>query len=137
MKKTGIQLFIAVSAICIFCVVRALAGDIYDGGQNPGAVRDNGLCAQDREEFCPDLKGQALQRCMISFMDQLSPACRERISQTAQQRAKRNPCRQDIESYCSGITPGGGRIIQCLKANVAQLSSQCKDAVANIQKEGK
>lgn len=47
-------------------------------------------------------------------------------------------CKSDIDKYCKGITPGGGRIADCLNSREPQLSSGCKsiwgDAKEDIQK---
>jgi hypothetical protein len=38
-------------------------------------------------------------------------------------------CAADIRRLCSGVTPGGGRIIACLKQNQDQVSDSCKRAI--------
>jgi hypothetical protein len=45
----------------------------------------------------------------------------------------RAACKADVEKLCSGVQPGGGRIIGCLKQNEAQVSASCKDAVAKAR----
>ena len=35
------------------------------------------------------------------------------------------PCTQEIRTLCADVQPGGGRILQCLKANEAKLSPVC------------
>jgi hypothetical protein len=35
-------------------------------------------------------------------------------------------CGSDIQNFCSGVTPGGGRIVSCLRPHMRQLSPQCK-----------
>ncbi len=35
-------------------------------------------------------------------------------------------CSTEINSYCSAVTPGGGRLVFCMKAHEDKLSSQCK-----------
>jgi len=37
------------------------------------------------------------------------------------------PCSADIEKFCKDVQPGEGRIVQCLKAHNAELSSECKE----------
>lgn len=59
-----------------------------------------------------------------AFAQSLSP------SQTAALRAA---CEADVRSICSGVQPGGGRLIQCLKANPDKVSPPCKDALAKAQ----
>jgi len=34
-------------------------------------------------------------------------------------------CSKEIESYCSSVTPGGGRLVSCAKAHEDKLSSEC------------
>jgi hypothetical protein len=40
------------------------------------------------------------------------------------------PCRADVEKLCSGIKPGGGRIVACLHEHAADVSPACHDAMA-------
>jgi hypothetical protein len=42
---------------------------------------------------------------------------------TAEQRAA---CKSDYDKYCSGTTPGGGRIIACLDKQHEALGEACK-----------
>jgi hypothetical protein len=42
----------------------------------------------------------------------------------------RSACGGDIRSLCGGVQPGGGRIMQCIAANAATLSPECKDVLA-------
>ena len=42
----------------------------------------------------------------------------------------RSACGADVRSICGGVAPGGGRIVQCLATNAAQLSPACKDQAA-------
>jgi len=36
------------------------------------------------------------------------------------------PCKADVEKFCKDVKPGGGRIIDCLKAHESELSADCK-----------
>jgi Golgi apparatus protein 1 len=47
------------------------------------------------------------------------------------------PCRGDIEKFCAGIPPGGGRILACLKSNANQLSQPCKAHVEEVRQKAK
>jgi hypothetical protein len=42
-------------------------------------------------------------------------------------------CRGDHDRWCSGVTPGGGRILACLQAHSAQLSSACAGAMPRAE----
>ncbi len=39
-------------------------------------------------------------------------------------------CASDVQRLCSGVQPGGGRIIACLKEHKDSLSDRCKQAAA-------
>jgi len=47
----------------------------------------------------------------------------------AQQAVLKKACAADYQSLCSGVQPGGGRIIACLKQNSAKLSPDCQQAL--------
>jgi hypothetical protein len=40
--------------------------------------------------------------------------------------AQRDACKADYGKYCSGVAPGGGRIIACLNKQRDALSEACK-----------
>ena len=42
-------------------------------------------------------------------------------------------CQSDLDKFCKGITPGGGRIAACLDSRDDQLSSPCKTAYMNTK----
>ena len=44
----------------------------------------------------------------------------------------RSACGADVRSICGGVQPGGGRIVQCLAINAAQLSPACKDVLSQF-----
>jgi hypothetical protein len=41
----------------------------------------------------------------------------------------RAACAADVKKLCADVTPGGGRIIQCLKEHKDEVSDGCKQAV--------
>jgi hypothetical protein len=49
------------------------------------------------------------------------------------QRSKGHPvlnaCKPDIARFCSQVPPGGGRIKECMKAHLPELSEPCKEAL--------
>jgi hypothetical protein len=44
----------------------------------------------------------------------------------------RSACGADVRTICGGVQPGGGRIVQCLATNAAQLSPACKDVLSQF-----
>lgn len=51
---------------------------------------------------------------------------------TAEQR---NACKGDYEKFCTGIMPGGGRIIACLAKQSDKLTAACKKVLAAAEKK--
>jgi hypothetical protein len=46
-------------------------------------------------------------------------------------------CASDVQNLCSGVPPGGGRIIACLKQHQAQVSDRCKQAVTKAMQQSR
>lgn len=44
-------------------------------------------------------------------------------------------CASDVQSLCSGVQTGGGRIIACLKQHQSQVSDRCKQTVTNAMQQ--
>jgi hypothetical protein len=44
-------------------------------------------------------------------------------------------CRSDVARLCPGITPGGGKLIGCLKEHENEMSIGCAKALAEIKKK--
>lgn len=40
-------------------------------------------------------------------------------------------CEDDLTEFCSDVTPGEGRLLNCMAAYSDKLSGQCQDAVIN------
>lgn len=60
----------------------------------------------------------------------LSGAALAQTLSGAQAQTVRAACETDIRTTCPGVQPGGGRILQCIKANPDKISQPCKDALA-------
>jgi len=46
-----------------------------------------------------------------------------------QARSLARICRADYNRLCSGVQPGGGRIVACLQSHVGDLTPRCRDAL--------
>ncbi|MGL4241973.1 MAG: cysteine rich repeat-containing protein [Beijerinckiaceae bacterium] len=50
---------------------------------------------------------------------------------TAQDRAAiQSACRSDVQTHCSDVQPGGGRIMQCMRTKQDKLGENCRGALA-------
>lgn len=56
------------------------------------------------------------------------------MSQGSDQRPShsfRENCQEDIQNYCSGIQPGGGRLMRCLAEHRNQISQACSQSLGS------
>lgn len=53
---------------------------------------------------------------------------------SAQDGTLKNACKQDIETHCSQIPPGRGRVLACLVGSRGVLSDDCELAVGLVEK---
>ena len=42
-------------------------------------------------------------------------------------------CADDIDKFCKGIKPGGGRLLNCLKSHETELTEVCRGKVRELQ----
>jgi uncharacterized protein (DUF2141 family) len=47
----------------------------------------------------------------------------------AQQRAANSACGAELNQVCTGVQPGEGRLMACVKENFAELSAHCQNAL--------
>jgi hypothetical protein len=95
----------------------------------PLLFADPGPCKQDIQKFCKDVKpgGGRLIECLKTHENELSAACKEKRSQLKEGlKGVHEACKQDVEKFCGQTHPGGGRVVECLKAHENEISSQCK-----------
>ena len=43
-------------------------------------------------------------------------------------------CKADYSRLCSGIMPGGGRVLACFQAHKGEVSPDCADALSQMKK---
>jgi cysteine rich repeat protein len=44
----------------------------------------------------------------------------------------RAACAQDVQRFCVGVQPGGGRLVQCLSSHTREVSAACGNMIAAI-----
>jgi Cysteine rich repeat len=92
-------------------------------------------CVDDAAKFCKDVKGaQGRMQCLKEHQAALSPQCQARV-QAMEARAKEmsDACQSDVQQFCNDVSPGGGRIAQCLRQHESQLSATCQAELAQVR----
>jgi len=132
MQRCSTTLTAAAALICLALAFPA---------QSPAQLL--GPCQKDADRFCKDVTpGQGrVVYCLKAYEDKLSPECTsyvEKLKAEAEARfnkAKTNlvnwqkACHQDAKKLCAGIPYGDGRIMDCLKEHIDQVSPACRGAV--------
>ena len=86
-------------------------------------------CRADAERFCQGIApgGGRIIACLKSHETELSPGCQQEFAVRREQAAAfREACGPDAQRLCSGVAPGGGRIVACLRSHDGDLSPNCK-----------
>ncbi len=89
-----------------------------------------GACKEDIKRLCPDaeLKGDQAKACLKENVDDLSLECKENIRKLiGALQSFGEACGADVKTLCTDVTPGGGRILKCLKDNHESVSAGCID----------
>jgi Cysteine rich repeat len=133
MKRTRIVL-ITLSMMSLF-FTHAVAGE------NLVQTVSNG-CKVELEKHCKDVtpgEGRVLA-CLYAYGDKLSPKCEYALYDAAAQLERAvaalsyvaNECDEDLDKYCSAVTPGEGRLLNCLEKKSNQLTKRCKEALKDV-----
>ena len=119
---------LVVSLVCL--VVMVMASGAFAQEAKP--------CAGDVAKFCgnvPQGEGR-IMGCLKQNGPQLSPGCQSYLVQLKEAvKEADQACEEDIMTYCAGVQPGEGRIMQCLKVNKSHLSFKCKRKLRKAKKE--
>ena len=93
------------------------------------AFAQQGPCADDIAKFCKDVQpGHGrIVKCMKEHENELSPGCKAHVAEMKKKVGEaREACADDVSRFCSGVQPGGGRIMHCLKEHENDLTPPCK-----------
>ena len=116
-------------AVVILGMVPMNGTPANDGTKNP--------CADDVAKYCKDVTpgGDRLVRCLKQHERELSPECKA-SQEKARARATEahDACADDVQKLCKEVTPGGGRIIRCLRDKSTSLSPECRDKLTAEKK---
>ena len=127
LRKTLVVSKAAMALGCFFTLLAAL---------HSLAVAQGRVCADDVAKFCQGVKrGQGqLMQCLKEHESELSSPCQARV-QTMEARIQEmtDACQSDMQQFCTGVSPSGGRIAQCLQQHESELSSTCKAELAQAR----
>lgn len=107
--------------------------------------RLNKACDNEIDELCPDVcspfQGQACGGTVIACLKEkqeniTSDDCKSELFKTEVKESKdvrndavlKEACQDDMNQFCADITPGGGKVHDCLSAHKEELSPKCKEA---------
>ncbi len=99
-------------------------------------------CKTELEKYCNQVtpgQGRVLA-CLYAYEDKLSSKCEYALYDAAVQLERAvaamsyvaNECDADLEKYCESITPGEGRLLECLEKHDKEVSGRCKQAVKDV-----
>ncbi len=82
------------------------------------------------------LAGPTLAVAIALASSPLASAQSQDQSTTRQQiiESLRNACSPYFEKLCSGVEPGGGRVLECLQNHKDELSDSCRTEVEKVMK---
>jgi hypothetical protein len=128
---------LVVAASSLFtCIDHASAQTIgYGEAIDRLAVR----CGKDIAKFCRtvNLGGGRMQQCLAKAG--VSAQCKATLAEVKvllQKRADARAavlrvCDVDIKTYCSGIQPGDGHLMECFMKAQSRMNAQCRRAVVD------
>lgn len=99
-------------------------------------------CEKELKTYCADVTpGQGrILACLYSHEDKLSAQCEFALYDAAVQLERAvaalvyvaNECDEDLDKHCSSVTPGEGRLLDCLDKNAKKISQRCKEAIKDV-----
>ncbi len=119
------QLYRLFATALFVLVLPAMPG--FAAAAEPGGQK---ICADEIEKFCRDVKpgGGRLLQCLREHDSQLSEACRNKVATTSKLAEEvQQACGNDLKKFCAEVVPGGGRLKECLKQHVKEISPGCRE----------
>ncbi|MDX2158153.1 MAG: hypothetical protein SFW09_16760 [Hyphomicrobiaceae bacterium] len=101
-------------------------------GEADAARRPLAACRADIDKLCPGATKGDRRKCLNDNAAKLSAECTAaRGELETRAKAMREACATDVKTHCAsaGKGKGGDGIVQCLRANEAQLSAACGTAM--------
>ena len=92
-------------------------------------------CMDEIEKFCKDVQpGEGgIVQCLRDHDRELSALCRDKVKVVMQRvEEAKHICAKDIEKFCAGVKPGGGRLIKCLNPHMDELTPACREKLQSF-----
>jgi len=123
-------LYIPALLLAVFLAIPPVAFSAESAAQKP--------CADEIEKFCKDVRpgdGRMVQ-CLRDHNSELSTVCREKVKAVVQKlEDAKQACAKDISKFCPRVTPGGGRLLKCLKPHVNELAPECREKFIPVREQ--
>lgn len=137
MKSYALSLWLVLLAIGQL----AIAAPGYAQGTGVAATLAKD-CSTEMNQYCAQVTpgDDRIVACLIAYEDKIPARCRltaylasgDLGIRLKQLQAMAKTCSSDIAQYCSKLVPGGGRIFDCIKANKATLTDECRNGLESL-----
>ena len=94
-------------------------------------------CDADIKKFCADVPigSGRIQECLKKHKAELSSECAGWYGNLEKQTGGiAATCRNDISRFCRDVSPGGGRVAECLEKHRSELSPNCSEQLGKAPK---
>jgi hypothetical protein len=93
-------------------------------------------CGADYQKFCAGVQpGEGrIGRCLQQHASELSTSCRQFLTNATQTLIREfiAACQNDVTQHCSGVQPGEGRVLHCLRDHNDSLSQNCQQLIKKL-----
>jgi hypothetical protein len=135
-------LMLGVACVIMPAVAQTPAQDVTAAMQGQLATQVLEGCNSELTQYCAEVtpgEGRLLS-CLYAYEDKLSGPCEHALYDAAARLERAistityvaNECRTELETHCTGVEVGEGRVAQCLKDHAAELSPGCSQALTDV-----
>jgi Cysteine rich repeat len=121
---------------CVIPVITAILLSIGSLSAPAVMAAETTPCLEEIEKYCNNIKpGEGILNCLRKHDKDLSTVCREKLEASNRNLIKdQQLCAKDIDTFCKGVVPGGGRILRCLSGHRDELAPDCREIVTARRK---
>jgi hypothetical protein len=133
---------LGVSCLITPTTAQTPAQDVTAAMQGEVAAQVLEGCNSELTQYCAEVTpGESrLLSCLYAYEDKLSGQCEHALYDAAARLERAidtityvaNECRSELETHCTGVEIGDGRVAQCLKDHAAELSPGCNQALTDV-----